>query len=192
MKILKRSDQKKHDGICCALTKSGGRCKRKSVKEGLCKQHYEIKKSIVKHFSDYPGGQLEQVPDTPPTLTGHSANRWRQICEHLISLKLLYGSMLYSILSLINCEEIVHDLSKPIRDGNVDKFLNTYVSESGHAGNQVNGEWSILTQFKRETEKYRKELGLDVQITAKLMEKTGNLTKQNDQPSTLRPVKKSY
>jgi len=74
----------------------------------------------------------------------------------------------------------------------VDKFLNTYVSESGYAGNQVNGEWSILTQFKRETEKYRKELGLDVQITAKLMEKTGNLTKQNDQPSTLRPVKKSY
>lgn len=169
MKLIKHVKGKKDDGQCRAVTQSGNRCKRSAVHNNLCTQHFDKQNSVIKHISKYSGGALEDIPDTPPTLTGNYSDRWRQLCEHLLNIDILCGSLLRSVMKLVVAEMMIDDLSEDLRNGDTDKYLNHYVSESGHSGNQVNGIYTLMSYYEDQAKIYRKELSLDVQKLHSLM-----------------------
>ena len=185
MKLIKHVKGKKDDRQCRAVTQSGNRCKRKAVRDHLCKQHFEKQKKVTKHISKYSGGRLEDVPKVPPTLTEHYSDRWRQLCEHLLSFDLLYGSMLRSVMKLVVAEMMIDQLSEDVRNGDTDKYLNYYVSESGHEGNQVNGIYTLMSYFEDQAKVYRKELSLDVQ-KLQMLQNRMNKNKTKQTPSSLK------
>jgi|SRR5690625_2987580 len=153
MKLIKTKSRNRDKNRCSALAATGKQCKRSAEKDGLCYQHYEINKKVQKHVSSYPGGILQQVPDTPENLSGHAANRWRQCCEALLSHNQLKGIYLTDILDMILAEEEYQHLLEEIE---TQGYLNVYTTETGELGNQINGVWVARRDLEKKIDNYRK------------------------------------
>jgi len=189
MKLIKQSKKKAGDDRCCAVTKSGKRCKRKIFDGELCRQHHEMKQSITRHLSEYPGGVLKELPDAPINLVGEYKKRWKQICEMLFEFSQLRGGYLKEIQHMILLEMLLDDIMEAVKNGKMKDYLNEYKTESGHAGNNINGLWVIKRDTEKELSDIRKRLWLTPAGLVHLMKGKELIAKTTKESAGLRKVK---
>lgn len=189
MKLIKQSKKKAGDNQCCAITKSGKRCKRKIFDGDLCRQHYEMKQSITRKLSEYPGGVLDELPDPPVNLLGDYNKRWKQVCEMLFEFDQLRGGYLKEIQHMILLEMLLDDIMEALKDGNMKDYLNEYTTESGHPGNNINGLWVIKRDTEKELADIKKRLWLTPNGLIHLAKGKDLLAKTKTESASLRKVK---
>lgn len=189
MKLIQTKKRNIDKTKCCAITGSGKQCKRSPVKGGLCYQHYELNKKVQKHVTSYPGGLLQEVPNTPESLDGHAADRWRQCCQALLEHNQLKGVYLVDLLDMILAEQEYQTLMEEIGNLAGHEYLNTYTTEAGDSGNQINGLWVARRDLEKKIDNYRKNYWMLPDGHVKLIKAAEILPKSKGRQSRMQKVK---
>lgn len=93
-------------------------------------------------------------------------------------------------MRLIVNEMILDDLEDALQK-NKNNFLNHYVTEGGQTGNQVNGEWSILSQTRKEIASLKKSLNFTMDGQMNLV-KAGGGSSPDSKNNNLRSKAKGW
>jgi len=160
MRLVDDSDIKKTDSRCRAITGSGNRCKRKKSAGDFCKQHAEKYQQTNIPISEYPAGQIDDIPQPPIDLDKQSKGLWRQVCEVLLENKRLKGIVLHEIYDLCWWDEELRS-----RRAELKLFgpYNEYVTESGHIGRQRSGVAASVVAAQKKIEEIRENLWLTLE-----------------------------